>query len=56
MSTDTKTPEQLRREIAYFRGIALRTASRDRLRRAHAAIKQREQQLQAAQASARRSA
>lgn len=41
-----KTAEALRREIAYFSGQLLRTTSRDRIRRAHVAIRKREAQLQ----------
>jgi hypothetical protein len=40
-----KTPEQLKREIAYFSGVIHRLTSRDRIRRAHVAIKVRERQL-----------
>jgi hypothetical protein len=40
-----KTPEQLRREIAYFAAQLQRTTSPDRIRRAHVAIRVRERQL-----------
>jgi len=46
MRHDTKTPEQLRREIAYYAGILKQTTSPDRLRRAHVAIRTRERALQ----------
>lgn len=42
---DPKTPEQLKREIAYFAGLIKRTTSSDRIRRAHVAIRLREQEL-----------
>ncbi len=42
---DQKTPDQLRREIAYYAGLLQRTTSRDRIRRSHAAIRRRERQL-----------
>jgi len=40
-----KSARQLRREIAYYVGVIVRTTSRDRIRLAHAAIRAREQQL-----------
>ncbi len=40
-----KTPDELRREIAYYAGILKTTTSRDRLRRAHVAIQTRERAL-----------
>jgi len=40
-----KTAEQLQREIAYFAAQLQRTTSRDRIARAHAAIRVRERQL-----------
>jgi hypothetical protein len=39
---------QLKREIAYYTGVAIRTASRDRIRMAHVAIAVREQRLREA--------
>jgi hypothetical protein len=44
-ANSTKTPEQLKREIAYFAGVLLRTTSTDRRRRAHIAIQVREAAL-----------
>lgn len=44
--SDPKTPEQLRREIAYFAGLLTRTTSPDRITRAHVAIRKRERQLE----------
>jgi len=37
---------RLKRAIAYYCGVVVRTDSRDCVRRAHAAIRQLEQQLQ----------
>jgi hypothetical protein len=45
MTTTTKTPAQLHREIAWYRGVAIRSTDRARIRKAHAAIALREQQL-----------
>ena len=39
------TASQLRRQIAYYAGMALRTTSRERIRFAHVAIASREQRL-----------
>ena len=36
---------QLKRQIAYYAGMALRAASRERIRLAHAAIAAREQRI-----------
>ena len=41
----TKTARRLEREITYYAGIALRAATRDGIRLAHAAIAAREQRL-----------
>jgi hypothetical protein len=46
--TTQKTLDQLKREIAYYAGLIQRTTSRDRIRRAHIAIRVRERQLKAA--------
>jgi len=43
---DQKTIAQLKREIAYYSGILQRTTSRDRIRRAHIAIRLREDAIQ----------
>jgi hypothetical protein len=40
-----KAARQLEREISYYAGIALRAATRDGIRLAHAAIAAREQRL-----------
>jgi hypothetical protein len=40
-----KTARRLEREITYYAGIALRAATRDGIRLAHAAIAAREQRL-----------
>lgn len=45
---DPKTPDQLRREIAYYAAILQRTTSADRIQRAHIAIRKRERLLEAA--------
>jgi len=42
---DPKTRDQLRYEIAYFASVLHRTTSRDRRRRAHRALAQRQQLL-----------
>jgi hypothetical protein len=42
---NTKTPDQLKREIAYYAEQLQRTTSRDRIARYHRAIRVREQQL-----------
>ena len=42
---EAKTPEQLRREIAYYARQLQTTTSRDRLERAHKAIAKRERLL-----------
>jgi hypothetical protein len=42
----------LKREIAYYAGVAWRTASRDRIRLAQIAIESREHQLNALSARA----
>jgi len=44
-TTPLKTADQLQREIAYFAAQLQRTTSRDRIARAHAAIRLRERQL-----------
>jgi len=46
-TTDRRRREiaRLKREITYFCGIVARTASREQILRAHAAIRQRERQL-----------
>jgi len=46
--TDVKTAEQLRSEIAYFAARIQQTTSKDRIRRAHVAIRKREKLLVAA--------
>jgi hypothetical protein len=43
---------RLKREIAYYCGVIARTISRERIQRAHAAIRQRERQLLQTPASA----
>jgi hypothetical protein len=42
---DPKTPEQLKREIAFFASVIQRTTSPDRIERAHIAIRRREREL-----------
>ena len=42
---NTKTPDQLKREIAYYAEQLQRTTSRDRIERYHRAIRARERQL-----------
>ena len=37
---------RLKREISYYCGVSVRTERRERIQRAHAAIRQRERQLQ----------
>jgi hypothetical protein len=44
-SRDTATVRRLRRQIGYYAGLALRTASRERIRLALAAIASRERRL-----------
>jgi len=41
-----RAARQIEREISYYAGIALRAATRDRIRLAHTAIAAREQRLQ----------
>lgn len=48
MRYDTKTVHELETEIAYYRQVAARTTSADRIRRAHVAISTRELALPAA--------
>ena len=53
METDVrKARMRLKREIAYYAGVAGRTASRDRIRLAQIAIAGREHQLNALRARA----
>jgi hypothetical protein len=45
MDNGSTTATHLRRQIAYYAGMALRTTSRERIRLAHVAIASREQRL-----------
>jgi hypothetical protein len=44
--TSSSAAAQLKRQIAYYAGMALRAASRERIRLAHAAIAAREQRIE----------
>jgi len=50
MSTGARRSEisRLKREIAYYCGVIVRTSSRERIQRAHAAVRMRERRLREA--------